>query len=157
MDLNRLFSALTTRLVSASRGRRSAIEQRMDERFLYFAYGSNLLTRRLQERTPSGRAQAVGHVVGRRLRFSKRSDDGSGKADAELMSDAADQVEGVMFSIDTAQKQALDEAEGVGRGYEESYVEVITAKPRGPEGVFSSVRLDQLVAVLTDIRERAAA
>ena len=29
--------------------------------------------------------------------------------------------------------------------------------PRGPEGVFSSVQVDQLVAVLTEIRERAAA
>lgn len=29
--------------------------------------------------------------------------------------------------------------------------------PRGPEGVFSSLQVDQLVAVLTDIRQRAAA
>jgi cation transport regulator ChaC len=128
MDPNRLFSALITRRVSAWCGRRAAIEQRMDERFVYFAYGSNMLTRRVQARTTSARAEAVGHVVGRRLTFSKRSDDGSGKADAELMNDAADQVEGVMFSIETAQKQALEEAEGVGRGYEESYVDVVTAK-----------------------------
>jgi type I restriction enzyme R subunit len=29
--------------------------------------------------------------------------------------------------------------------------------PRGPEGVFSAVQVDQLVAVLAEIRERAAA
>ena len=29
--------------------------------------------------------------------------------------------------------------------------------PRGPEGVFSSLQVDQLGAVLTEIRERAAA
>jgi type I restriction enzyme R subunit len=40
------------------------------------------------------------------------------------------------------------------RLYESPFTDV---NPRGPEGVFSSAQVDQLVAVLEEIRERAAA
>jgi type I restriction enzyme, R subunit len=40
------------------------------------------------------------------------------------------------------------------RLYESPFTDV---NPRGPEGLFSSVQVDQLVAVLAEIRERAAA
>jgi cation transport regulator ChaC len=104
----------------------------MDEDTLtYFGYGSNMLTRWLQARTPSARFVARGHVTGRRLTFHKMSDDDSGKGDAELTNNPEDRVEGVLFKIMRAEKAALDEAEGLNRGYEEIEIEVITA--HGPE------------------------
>ena len=96
------------------------------DRFLYFGYGSNMLSTRLKRRTPSARGHCTGHVTGRRLTFNKMSDDHSGKGDAQLTGDPADRVEGVLFWIDRAQKPALDEAEALGRGYDEAVVDVIT-------------------------------
>ncbi len=43
------------------------------ETILYFAYGSNMLSRRLQERTPSARPVAIGKISGNRLCWYKRS------------------------------------------------------------------------------------
>jgi len=97
------------------------------DRFLYFGYGSNMLSIRLQRRTPSAVAQATGHVTGRRLTFHKKSDDGSGKGDAETTGNGEDRVEGVLFWIDRGERAALDEAEGLGHGYEEAMVDVVTA------------------------------
>lgn len=95
--------------------------------FLYFGYGSNMLSMRLQRRTPSAVLHGRGHVAGRRLTFHKKSDDRSGKGDAEVTGNAADRVEGVLFWIARVEKQALDDAEGLGRGYDEAVVDVATA------------------------------
>ena len=98
----------------------------MAERFLYFAYGSNMLTRRLQARTPSARVHNIGYVTQYRLTFFKASDDRSGKCDMERTGNAGDRVDGVLFWIDWAEKPALDEAERLGRGYSEATLEVLT-------------------------------
>jgi cation transport regulator ChaC len=92
--------------------------------FLYFAYGSNMLSRRLRERTPSAAARAVGCVDGRRLTFDKASRDASGKCDIEPF--AGERVWGVVFEIARSEKAALDEAEGLGRGYREERLPVLT-------------------------------
>lgn len=94
--------------------------------FLYFAYGSNMLSRRLRERTPSALARGIGFVSRRRLTFDKVSSDGSGKCDAELTTDQRDRVEGVLFEIAMQEKSRLDDAEGPGRGYCEQTVSVAT-------------------------------
>lgn len=97
--------------------------------FVYFAYGSNLLTSRLRnaERAPSavpiGRAQLHGH----QLRFHKPSQDGSSKADAARTGDWADMVEGVLFRVSEADRSCLDFAEGAGSGYEAFEVDVTSA------------------------------
>lgn len=80
--------------------------------FTYFAYGSNMLSERLTERCP--RAEAIGNafVEGYALSFSKRSNDGSGKA--TLIRSAGSTVHGVLFRIPTSECAALDEAEGPG-------------------------------------------
>jgi gamma-glutamylcyclotransferase len=101
-------------------------EQPIGERFLYFGYGSNMLTTRLTARTPSARMYCTGYVPGRRLTFSKTSDDGSGKGDAEITGDAGDRVHGVLFWIDRAEKPDLDRAEALGRGYDEAVLDVVT-------------------------------
>ena len=96
-------------------------------RVRYFAYGSNMLTARLHERVPSATAIGTGELVGHALRWDKRSwRDGSGKCDAEATSRNEDVVWGVVFEIDPEDRPALDKAEGIGAGYLEKTVSVLT-------------------------------
>jgi cation transport regulator ChaC len=88
----------------------------------YFAYGSNMCTGRLRIRVPSARPLFVARLRGYALRFHKRSTDGSGKADAEYTGNDSDSVWGVVFEIDATQKPNLDEAEGLGSGYDEKRI-----------------------------------
>ena len=83
--------------------------------FRYFAYGSNMLTRRLKatDRAPSATLLGIGYVEGRRLTFDKVSKDGSGKCDAESTGENTDRVYGVIFEIASTEKAALDKAEGL--------------------------------------------
>jgi gamma-glutamylcyclotransferase len=91
-----------------------------------FSYGSNMLTRRLRERTPSAVAIAVGRLDGHSLRWHKRGRlDGSGKCDILATGNAADSVHGVVFELAAADKPALDRAEGLGSGYEEKTIDVV--------------------------------
>ena len=48
--------------------------------FLYFSYGSNMLTERLRARCPSANCIGIATATGYALEFSKSSVDGSGKA-----------------------------------------------------------------------------
>lgn len=97
-------------------------------KFRYFAYGSNMLTRRLRatDRAPSATSLGVGYVEGRQLTFDKVSKDGSGKCDAEATGENTDRVYGVIFEIASTDKAALDKAEGLNEGYAEECVEVVT-------------------------------
>jgi gamma-glutamylcyclotransferase len=89
----------------------------------YFAYGSNMCTGRLRARVPSARSVFITQLSCHTLKFHKRSQkDRSAKADAEYTGRESDVVWGVIFEIDAAQKQRLDEAEGLGRGYEEKSI-----------------------------------
>ncbi|MBY0551955.1 MAG: gamma-glutamylcyclotransferase [Candidatus Obscuribacterales bacterium] len=90
--------------------------------FLYFAYGSNMLTRRLARRCPSARPLGVAFVEGKQLTFSKVSKDGSGKCHLEPVGNG--RVYGVLFSIATSEKAKLDAAEGLGHGYREDLIDV---------------------------------
>lgn len=94
----------------------------MNTRFLYFAYGSNMLTARLQDRCPSAEVLSVGELPGYTLDFSKPSKDGSGKATPRLHDDEV--LSGVLFCIECKELTALDKAEGQGKGYERKEVSV---------------------------------
>ena len=96
---------------------------------LYFAYGSNLLKRRLQERTPAVRLVGKAVLYGHALRFHKRGDDGSGKCDAFYTGRQIDRIHGVLYSLGPGERQILDDIEGVGCGYEISNVDVHTGSP----------------------------
>jgi hypothetical protein len=99
--------------------------------FLYFAYGSNMSTRRLTraDRAPSARFVTVGHVAGYRLAFDKfGSRDRSGKCDCESTGSAADRAYGVVFAVDTADRPALDRAEALGHGYRAEALRIVTAE-----------------------------
>ena len=86
--------------------------------FLYFAYGSNMLTARLQALNRCPTAIPVGVALAPALRFvyGKRSRDGSGKATLTPISRACLPAHGVLFEISDVERAALDRAEG--NGYE---------------------------------------
>lgn len=94
---------------------------------LYFAYGSNMLTERLQDRVPSAEPVTTAHLPGRTLRFHKRSQDGSGKCNLIDAFEESVAVHGVLFQFATDDFSALDEAEHRGHGYKRCRVHPQTA------------------------------
>lgn len=99
-----------------------------DTTFMYFAYGSNMLTSRLtaQDRAPSAVKVGIGFLDCRRLTFDKLSQDGSGKCDAEWTEKDSDRVYGVIFTIKSKDEEKLDKAEGLNNGYKKESVTVFT-------------------------------
>jgi hypothetical protein len=86
-----------------------------------------MLTERLRERVPSAVPIGIGQLPGHALRWDKRSArDASGKCDAEATGLQEDVVWGVVFELDADEKPALDQAEGLGAGYLEKNVNVLT-------------------------------
>ena len=80
----------------------------------YFAYGSNLFRRRIEQRLGSCRFHGRGWLDGYALRFHKMSNDGSGKCNVYRTQNNADRVYGVLFELSVEQKLALDGFEGSG-------------------------------------------
>jgi hypothetical protein len=95
------------------------------QRIVYFAYGSNMLTARLRERAPTATPLGVGQLRGHVLSWDKRSNDGSGKCDAEATGRDSDVIWGVLFELDARDKPGLDRAEGLGAGYTEKLVRIL--------------------------------
>jgi len=77
---------------------------------------------RLQKRVPSATVIGVFSLARYDLRFHKIGKDGSAKGDAFFTGKVLDIVLGVLYSIDWSEKKWLDEAEGLGNGYEEKEV-----------------------------------
>src|SRR5208282_3135763 len=115
-----------SRAIVVWHGLRNRLKWPMANRFLYFAYGSNMLTQRLRARAPSARVEGTGFLEGRRLTFDKVSKDQSGKCDAEATGNPSDYVCGVLFNIDRAEEKALGEAEGLHKGYRKDTIDVVT-------------------------------
>jgi gamma-glutamylcyclotransferase len=92
----------------------------------YFAYGSNLCTGRLRERVPC-EFVTIAKLPCHQLRFHKLSKkDRSSKGDAFHTGVATDEVWGVVFKIPAFKKTVLDGFEGLGYGYQDAEVVVIT-------------------------------
>ena len=91
---------------------------------LYFAYGSNMSLARLRARAPCARRIISCALHGYELRFHKLGQDGSGKCDAYKTASVDALVQGALFEISVAEKASLDRAEGLGRGYNEIWVQV---------------------------------
>jgi len=91
----------------------------------YFAYGSNMSLRRMQQRVPSARSIGTYRLERHDLRFHKIGQDGSGKCDAFFTDDPADTVLGVLYEIAVAEKLVLDKAEDLGVGYGEKRIRVV--------------------------------
>lgn len=96
----------------------------MNDRILYFAYGSNMSIERLSARVRSAELICVAALAGHQLRFHKPSKDGSGKCDAAHTGSPEDSVFGVLYSIQINQLAELDGFEGCGYGYERQSVAV---------------------------------
>ncbi|MBZ0167081.1 MAG: gamma-glutamylcyclotransferase [Candidatus Omnitrophica bacterium] len=92
---------------------------------LYFAYGSNMSVKRLRARISSARVVCTAVLPGHQLKFHKHGDDGSAKCDASESAEVHE-VHGVVYDIHTADKSTLDKIEGVGHGYEQKTVAVMT-------------------------------
>ena len=93
--------------------------------YRYFAYGSNLSTERLRARVPSARARGRGRLLHHALRWHKIGRDGSGKCDI-VPTSAPSVVWGVLFDVAQDEKPALDAVEGLGIGYFEKEVRIVT-------------------------------
>lgn len=92
---------------------------------LYFAYGSNMSSRRLQARVPSATLVSKASLRGHQLRFHKHSlDDHSAKCDAYRTGEPDHRVLGVLFEFDQSEQAYLDRCEG--EGYKVVRVEVET-------------------------------
>jgi cation transport regulator ChaC len=110
---------------------------------LYFAYGSNMSTPRLESRVRSANAISVAGLHGHKLRFRKKSISGSGKCDVENTGDPGDVVYGVVFEIASSDKAALDKIEGLGKWYEEKNVIVVSATGEKFEAVtYFAINID---------------
>lgn len=94
----------------------------------YFAYGSNLFSPRLRFRVPGCRVAGVARLPQYQLRFHKRGSDGSAKCDAFRTGRAEDFVIGVVYEIPPSEKKLLDRFEGLGRGYDDASVTLLTAE-----------------------------
>lgn len=92
----------------------------------YFAYGSNMCTSRLRARVPSCEVVTTARLLGYKLCFHKRSRDQSAKCNAFETGSVSDVIWGVVFNIPPSEKRRLDRAEGLGNGYNEKTIDVIT-------------------------------
>jgi hypothetical protein len=80
---------------------------------LYFAYGSNLASRRLQDRVPGARARGRARLAGWRLVADKPGRDGSAKVN--IVRDPGTFVWGALWELALPDLARLDRHEG---GYE---------------------------------------
>lgn len=104
---------------------------------MYFAYGSNMHTKRLRSHVPSATVIGPAKLLDKRLVFNKKSSDGSGKAN--VVDSPDDLVWGVLFEVDSTELAALDLAEG---GYERTSLEVWTPDGNPVVGqVYASTQL----------------
>ena len=92
----------------------------------YFAYGSNIAPARILERISSAELVSRGYLLNHRLSFHKVGQDGSAKCDAFETGNIRDCVLGALYRIDPAEKEQLDQVEGLGNGYDEKEVTIMS-------------------------------
>ena len=82
---------------------------------LYFAYGSNMPSARIEERIGPCERIGVAYITGYTLRFHKQgARDRTGKCDASYTGDPSDRVWGAIYRLSKDQLAELDEVEGPG-------------------------------------------
>ena len=84
----------------------------------YFAYGSNMLTRRLTapSRAPSAVACGIARAPGFVVRFHKVGADGSGKCTLIATKNEVAEAYGVLYELAESDRTRLDRIEGVHTG-----------------------------------------
>lgn len=98
-----------------------------------FAYGSNMLLRKLQVNVPSAVKITNAFLQGYRFDFNKLSKDGSAKGNITKTDSDKDKAWGVVYEIEMQEKKALDKEEGLGKGYNEGRLIVTTEKENSIE------------------------
>lgn len=121
---------------------------------LYFAYGSNMSTRRLRARIPTARFLSIAALPGHQMRFHKVGRDGSAKCDAFATGDDNHRLAGILFRIPADERPALDRCEGCGNGYERK--RVVLELPEGSTVeafTYYATRIDPALRPFTWYRE----
>ena len=97
------------------------------QNFVCFAYGSNMLIKKLRSRCPSVAKIGMCKIKKHNLKFHKVSKkDHSGKCDCEFTESETAEVYGVLFRIPKSEETLLDEFEGLGKGYAKKKIDVTT-------------------------------
>ena len=113
---------------------------------LYFAYGSNMSSRRLRARVAEAHALGRASLPGHRRVFHKAGMDGSAKCDAWPSGRSTDVLHGVLYRVPDQGWPALDRFEGRGAGYRRLAVTVRTAREGlRPAWTYRATRLDPLL------------
>ena len=86
---------------------------------LHFAYGSNMSTSRIERRIGSVRQAGIARLKGHEIRFDKKSNDLSGKANIAVSKGSV--LWGVLYELTSAQSERLAKIE---KGYAEQYVSI---------------------------------
>ncbi|MBU1173958.1 MAG: gamma-glutamylcyclotransferase [Alphaproteobacteria bacterium] len=94
-------------------------------RFVYFAYGSNMLIQRLAMRCPSAEVVGIGRAEGYRVEYCLGSPDGSSKAGLRRCEGAT--AWGVLFSLALGERSVLDGFEGTPVYYRRAEMELARA------------------------------
>jgi gamma-glutamylcyclotransferase len=110
---------------------------------LYFAYGSNMPTKRLRSRIASAKPLGIGQIYGKRMVCNKKGKDGSGKAN--LTDSPGDTTWGVLYEVTAFDLKELDRMEV---GYDRVPVEISTSEgvAMKAETYISTVLTDDPVA-----------
>lgn len=113
----------------------------------YFAYGSNMYLGRFLARIPRAERLGIGVVKEHVLKFHKISQiDGSGKCDIYKTDKSTNSVFGVIYRVSSEDKKILDRIEGLGTGYNDKVVEVISANGEVTEAfVYYAITIDPLL------------
>ncbi len=112
------------------------------DRITIFAYGSNMRTSRLKVRTPSAKPLGIGQLKDHVLRWHKTGSNGSGKCDVVHTGRDGDVVWGVLYTLDVAEKPALDEAEALGIGYTEIRADIVTSDENIAAWLYVAIDID---------------
>ena len=105
---------------------------------LYFAFGSNMLTSRLEERVGKVVVLGKGQLDGWHFSLNKMGADGTAKANMQKQME--ERIHGVIFRLSEDQIKALDVYE---KGYER--IKVLVADQNGEPAVCSAYTSEQLI------------
>ncbi|XP_020280416.1 gamma-glutamylcyclotransferase-like [Pseudomyrmex gracilis] len=110
----------------------------MSNKFLYFAFGSNLHAKRIRRNNPTAVKRDIGYIKNFRLDFNTYSELWRGAA-ATIVETDDSVVWGVIWEIDNCDLSALDRQEGVSNQiYRPLFVDVET-----PDGTIHNCRVYQ--------------
>jgi len=110
--------------------------------FLYFAYGSNLLTARLKARCPSARKAGNAILPRFRLRWHKIGCDDTGKCDVVFTANPGHAVHGVAWAIQRSEMPALDFHEELDTGYYACGVPIVIGSRRRMARTYRAIPID---------------